>query len=184
MKTLIIFLNISAIILFCQCNSFKQYETKESKINIQVKIYNKLDTINLYGQKGTFLSICGLNGTFYSLGIEIANNSDSVFQFWTMNCSWQNNWISNNDSFSLFCPECNRNFPVEKQIKPGEKIFYKGIGRFKGSLNEFKSLDFKIGFIFIKKNEILNDKDFFKKLCIKKENKKDVIWSEPFKIDK
>ena len=37
-------------------------------------------------------------GEFYSIKIDLINNTDTIFKFWTMTCSWESNWIFDNNN--------------------------------------------------------------------------------------
>jgi len=164
------FFILSLIVLLNQCI----LKPKESNIKIQVKVIDKID-INKFKDFGCY---------FYSVDIELCNNTDTLIQFWTMTCSWQDNWISTTDSLRLFNEGCTRNFPKIEQINPRGKMACKSIICVMSSLNYIKKKCIKLGFVLIKKNEISKDSEFAKVLSKKIKERKDIIWSEPFKLDK
>ena len=158
--------------MFTQC-SLKP-KLKETNIKIHVKIVDQLES-NCFET---------LEDSYYFAYIELSNNTDSVFQFWTMTCSWQDNWVFETGSIFLYYRDCTRNFPKLIQIKPGEKKVYRSIICTKASTISIKGKDLKLGLVTINKGEIAEDVDFHKVLKDKIKNKKDIIWSESFKIDK
>jgi hypothetical protein len=161
-----------AIVLFSQCIS--KPKVKEPGFKIHVKVIDKID-IARFKDSGS---------SFYSVDIELFNNSDTLLEFWSMTCSWQDNWISSNDSLYLFNKGCPSNYPITRKINPSDKIICKGIIWVTSTLSYIKKQRIKLGFVLIKKNEILDNFEFGKILSKKIKERKDIIWSEPFKIDK
>ena len=71
-----------------------------------------------------------------------------------------------------------------REIDPGQKLSYQGIVHVVKPIENLKEKEFKLGFVFIKKNEVVQSKDFYKVLIMKIKEQKDIIWGKPFKIDK
>ena len=163
---------LGIIFLFNQCDNMTK--VKEPNIKIQVRIIDKVD-IDKFKDLGCL---------FYSAKIELLNNTDTLIKFWSMTCSWQDNWISTSDSLRLFNEGCTRNFPKLLQFKPREKKVYNSIICVKQPLNSIKEKNVKFGFVLINEHEISKDSEFDKVLSMKIKELKDIIWSEPFKIDK
>lgn len=42
------------------------------------------------------------SGNFYAVKIDLIKDTDSTLYFWTMSCSWQDNWITENKSLLFF----------------------------------------------------------------------------------
>ena len=143
-------------------------------MKVQINIIDKLNPNGFKGQEGTF----------YSASIDIINNTDSVVRFWVMTCSWQDNWIFNTNTISLYNQGCDKNYPIVTQIPPGQKLTYYGIIHSIYALKQVKINDFKIGFALIKKHDILNMSDFRNVLLDKIKKRKDIVWSDSFKINK
>lgn len=160
----------SVILLFGQC-SLKQ-KSKESNISIKVNVIDELPS-------NCFES---LSNSFYFAYIEMSNNTDSVFEFWSMTCSWEHNWIFKSPSMYLYFRECTRNFPKIYSINPGEKIKIKTIICINNSTNSFKDKPIELGFVHIKKYDIKDDMYFRDVVQNKINNKQDIIWSAPFKL--
>ena len=155
------------ILLFSNCNRFKK-----DNLEIQVNITEKLSS-NKFKQ---------YNGTFYSVRIDLINNTDSVIYFWTLSCSWEDNWLSSTKALYLLGRVCDSNSPILRQIEPGKKFTFNGTIRVKEKLDRTDEL--KLGFILISKNEMSDGDDLDKILTLKYNKQKDIIWSTPFKIDK
>lgn len=169
MKKLSIFICLSIIFVIFQCCSVDQ---KKSDIKIQVNVIDKLDVNKIESQKGIF----------FSTNIYLLNNTDSTICFWTMNCSWQQNWIFSMDILDFYYQDCTRNFPVINKLNKGDKFLINCVIRILCPLDQMKGKSFKLGFILIKKQEVNSAFDFQRVLTDKIKIKKDIIWSEPFKI--
>jgi len=170
-----IIFTFSLLLLFCQCNTHK---LRDSNFKVKVTIIEKLSP-----DKFKNLNI---KGNFYSANIELSNNTDSIFSFWIMNCSWQDNFTFNTDSIGFFSWGCDKNFQVLKQLVPHQKLIYKVIIHVLYPSNVRNKTDMKLGFIWIKQEEygIFKYIDY-QALCNNKiRDKKDILWSDPFKINK
>lgn len=67
-------ITFSAFVLFCSCNT---YSSKEPDMKIVVNIIAKLSQDNFKGKEGSF----------YSINIDLINNTASIVCFWSMLCS-------------------------------------------------------------------------------------------------
>ena len=161
-------ITLGLFVLFYQCTSHKP---KETNMKVQVKISNKLD--DEFRNKKT---------TFYSVNIDLINDTDSTVSFWLMSCSWQDNWIINSDSVRFYYQGCDSNFPELKQILSGQKLTFIGILQVLSPLKIEIEKDFMIGFVEIKQHEYLVNSDFRNVLIAKIKDKKDIIWSKAFKF--
>lgn len=166
-KLLLSFLLTTLLLVNCSVN-----RSKESAIVINAGIIEKPD-------KDLFKDI---SGTFYSLHIEIVNNTDSVFRFWTMSCSWQVNWVFSNENLHLFNYGCDSNYPMIIEILPGNAITYDGIIRIQGELGHDTIYNTRLGLICIKEKEVNSLEDFHKVLEEKFNTKQGIIWSSPFRV--
>jgi hypothetical protein len=124
-----------------------------------------------------------VNGGFYPVKIDLLNNSDSRLYFWTMSCSWQSNWVAEDKSVTLFV-ECPKNVPILVYIEPRGSLTHYGIIHLLDTANLKKSKEHILGFVLVKKNEVRNEIDFIPILRNKIELKKDIYWSNSFKIGK
>jgi hypothetical protein len=144
---------------------------RQKRIIAEVCVGSRLNPAYLHVKKGLF----------YSVNIDLMNNTDSVFEFWTMSCSWQSNWFSINNSiqFYIYCP---KNVPKLEQIYPYTKIEYNGIIKLIDTTNVINRDTFRLSFILVKKNVVNEESDFIHILMNNVHARKDIIWSEPFKI--
>jgi len=149
-------------------------KSNESKMKVQINVVEKLDPDKFKGQKGTF----------YSANINLINNTDSVTHFWIMSCSWQDNWIFNYDNMHLYNGGCDKNIPKLRHIERGQTLNFNGIVQILDTLTITNQKDLLLGFVIIKEPEILGVTDFKSVLIDKINNRKDIIWSDTFKINK
>ena len=153
MKRLLFILGIILLLNQCDCMT----KVKEPNIRIQVKVANKLE-LDKFKDLGC---------TFYLANIELLNNTDTLIKFWSMTCSWQDNWISTSDSLSLFNEGCPKNIPKTYQINPQSKVVFESIMCVKGPLSDIKERSIKLGFILINELEISKESDFDRVLSMK-----------------
>ena len=158
---------LTIIVLLNSCTS-----GKSKNIIANVTVIERLNPKSLQVKKGIF----------YSIKIDLINNTDTVLKFWTMTCSWQINWIFENRQFRFFV-NCPKNYEIIKQIEPHEKIVYNGIIELVDTTYVVSDKRFKVGFVLVKDNEA-DRIGFISTLDNKIKINKDIIWSEPFKIDK
>ena len=142
-------------------------------IKSQVSIIDRVDPHSLKVNQGRF----------YAVRIELINGTDTTLNFWTMSCSWQDNWVIEDKALSFFV-NCPKNTPKMIQLKSNTKITYDGIIELLDTINFSTSKNLRLGFVLIKKNEVHRDDEFKNILFQKIDAKKDIIWSEPFKVDK
>lgn len=164
MKTMIIL--ISLFLISCTTH-------KVEGIKSQVSIFDRVDPHSIKASRGLF----------YNVKIDLINGTDSTLSFWTMSCSWQRNWIIEDKTLQFFV-SCPKNTPELVQIEPGKKITYDGIIEVIDTINFSSSKKYRLGFVLIKKNEVHRDGEFISVLYKKIDAKKDIFWSETFRIDK
>jgi hypothetical protein len=61
---------------------------------------------------------------YFDFSLEIKNTSNDTIQIWLMTCSWENNFIVNNNYMTILGNECDSNFPTVIEFKPGESKVY------------------------------------------------------------
>ena len=147
---------------------------KEPCMKVQINITGKLNPNEFKGHGGVFYSIC----------LDLINNTDSVTSFWVMSCSWQDNWIFNTDTVRFYSQGCDKNYPIVEKIEPGQKLTYDGVLHCLDTLNSINQTTIKIGFVLIKEKEFLETSDFRNVLTGKILERKDIIWSESIQIDR
>lgn len=123
------------------------------------------------------------SGRFYAVKIDLINDTDTTLNFWTMSCSWQDNWVIEDKSL-LFLGDCPKNTPEMVQLAPRKKIRYDGIIELTDTASFNSNKELRLGFVLIKKNEVHRDGEFRTVLYKKIDAKEDIYWSEPFRINK
>jgi len=180
------------LLLFTRCTSPKPKEStlkvpvnvtkqlnsdkpRESTLKVQVKVTNKLNSDQFKDVKGV---------VFYSINIDLINNTDSIIHFWIYSNDWVLDWIFNTHKMYLSMKEGRggKNVPVVKQIEPGHKITYNGILCIENTSVIKNHENVKLGFVLIKKEENEGTGGFDRLLYDKIKRKKDIIWSNAFKI--
>src|ERR1035437_843466 len=119
----------------------------------------------------------------FSVSVNLMNNTDSVVRYWTMTCSWQENWVYNYNTIHFHYDDCDSNFPTLEELKPNQKKTFNGVIENWHSLNTLSIKYYKIGFVLINEKEVAHDSDFEKVLVDKIKNKKDIIWSKAFELN-
>jgi hypothetical protein len=145
---------------------------KPENIIAHIYIINRIDTIRpeLGYEK------------FYSAKIDLKNYRSSILKYWTMSCSWQSNWISDNKFISFFVM-CPRNIPEIVEIEPFGSLSHSGIIIQSDTTNFGKNNESRLGFVLVRKNEVKDVSDFISILRNKIKTKKDIYWSNSFKIN-
>jgi hypothetical protein len=161
------------IVLLILIASFCHRSSYESN-NLKVQISNIEKVSELSGEiKG---------GEFYSIYINLVNNTDSIISFWTMSCSWESNWVFDSNALKFYV-ECPKNYPIIQQINSNDMICYKGTIEILDTTSYDRLKKLKIGFVFVRPNEVKSETDFIKILRNKINSKRDIIWSNSFKIN-
>lgn len=157
---------VGTLILFVCCITT---EPKEKNLEVRISIIDKLNADKFNGDKGIF----------YSIEIDLINNTDTTISFWSMSCDWERNWMPNTNTFYLYPRDCLSNYPHITQVESNKKITFKGIVCFE-SIEEPSNTNYRLGFTLIRAKEVENISCFNQLLHSKKERKIDLIWSEPF----
>ena len=167
-----LFLGLSILILL---NSCKTLNSKEQRLRIKIDQIEKIPS-----------SVLNLkSGDFYSVKINLINNTDSTIRFWMMSTSWWDNWIFNSDGICFYWLTCNHNFPSIKELLPHKNLTLNSIIEVCDTSNNKIKQGLKLGFILINKNEYSFEKDYFEILLDKKNKHKDIIWcDEPIILKK
>lgn len=143
MKNCLLFL---CLIFFCQ------FIFSQSKYKLNARIISRNSKINVE--------------------ITLKNNSNDTLKYYTMSCSWQDNYTLNTRKISINHQECDKNIPVLISVGPNETKT--NIINLSPVTRHIIGLKLKIGFISIEESSQLSD--------IHIENKENVIWSNEIKI--
>lgn len=110
--------------------------------------------------------------------LTLLNNSNRTISFWTMSCSWTDNWLINirNKYFKL--KSCDKNFPKIVEIKPKDSLVYHAIitSQIKLPIGNYDTVRF--GFIFVDTVMCKTQHDF-DDILKNRSNQNKIIWSNP-----
>jgi hypothetical protein len=168
MKILIFIYGIFLLSGYCTYS-----ESRKSNIEIKVMKIDKMESESLSDPEDNL----------YTIKIDLMNNSNTELSFWTMTCSWDQNWTSDSPSMQFANKGCDINFPHVIHLKSGNKCSFNGIiSVSKNNLN--KNQEYKLGFLFVAEREYKILKNNFTEILVLKFKKhKDIIWSKPFKLN-
>lgn len=62
---------------------------------------------------------------FFNISLTIKNTSDTIISIALMSCSWQDNFIVNNDYISIPGEDCDNNYAIGVEFQPGESKVYR-----------------------------------------------------------
>jgi len=109
--------------------------------------------------------------TIYFCDITLVNRTDTVFSFWTMNCSYWSQLIFRPDSLIDFnIVGCDGNYPKKVQLLPNEKYLFKEVLKVIDYQKLCQERNLKLGFIL--------DERFNNEKENRKTQKSDTIWSK------
>jgi hypothetical protein len=62
---------------------------------------------------------------YFDVNVEIKNTSDRPISIWLMKCSFDRNFLVNNNYISMHGQQCDSNYPIQVKFQPGESKSYK-----------------------------------------------------------
>lgn len=146
--------------------------------------YITIDSLKLVDTMPYFVPEKYLNKNNYYANINIHNNSDTTLKFYTMRCTWQENWVSNSTDIFLWVEQrCVGNILYPYEIKAKQTKKFKGVIWINDSLKTISNQNLKLGFVLIRNVELSDLDNFYPILTQKIKNKTDIIWSESIKVD-
>ncbi|MBJ6108107.1 hypothetical protein JAO73_03725 [Hymenobacter sp. BT523] len=101
-----------------------------SKIKAQVAQSELLITAEITGAGAIIYQqspVINSNVSGFFVKLVVKNNSQLEKSLWFMNCSWQENWVTDRAATFLYNGGCTRNFPKKTVLKPQESIAFYGI---------------------------------------------------------
>lgn len=122
---------ISVILLFGLSKCFAQSDSLPISVSIKVdsayvRTYSKKGKFikDLIRANNAFVKGDSINEKFFDISLTLMNTSDTIISIALMSCSWSDNFIVNNNYMYLQGEECDSNFPIGVQFKPGESKIY------------------------------------------------------------
>jgi len=127
MKTLLTLITLLGGLSKC----FAQYDSLPIAITIKVD----KEYIVTYSKNGSYIKDVirrhkyvvksdSIKEKYFDISLTIKNTSDKTINIWLMTCSWENNFIVNNDYIYIRGHECDSNFPTLVEFKSGESKTY------------------------------------------------------------
>ncbi|MFN8291884.1 MAG: hypothetical protein U0U70_16620 [Chitinophagaceae bacterium] len=110
---------------FAQCDS------------LPISVFIKVDSayVRTYSKKGKFIKDLirannsfvkgdSINEKFFNISVTLKNTSDTIISITLMSCSWQDNFVVNNNYIYIEGENCDNNFAIDVDFKPGESKTY------------------------------------------------------------
>lgn len=164
----LIILLLSLTFILTNCIHFAKKNSsisQKKELQISLKLLQEPTKTNLQGNKG------------YPAKITLTNNTDSIIAYWTMSCSWTDNWSFDTDCISFKSQGCDKNIPQFIELKTNQSIEYDCILNLHSDIIK----QFKLGFVLLGKNDFsefenrMNWRSFIRKHKI--------YWSDTICID-
>ena len=167
------------MIFFLAVTSYKAYSQKNDSTNMISVSVDIIGKGNRLIQKTYKHPIKYDDFNSYFTLLKVSSNADTMIHFWTMLCSWEENWLSNNDSVLLYHPACDVNIPIEIKLKPHQSVKFYGILRPRS--DTLQNNKFKLGFVMLEKSDLdLNFSSRTERYELM--NKKGIYWSNEVEL--
>lgn len=127
MKTLLVLFVLS----FELCKCYAQSDSLP--ISVTIKVDSAY--VHTYSKKGSYIKELirrqnyvvksdSVKEHFFDISLTIKNTSDTIIAIPLMTCSWEDNFIVNNNYMHFTGQNCDHNFPQLVEFKPGESRTY------------------------------------------------------------
>lgn len=118
----------------------------------------------------------------FDIRLSIINKSTKPVSFWMMTCSWQENFIINNDYLSFNGEPCDSNIPKIRHLNPNDSLTYK-TSFSKHNFSRYQTTETsKFGLIFIDSTKCADINDYLNIIGDKSKQNK-TIWSNPLYLN-
>jgi hypothetical protein len=77
-------------------------------------------------RQGLVVNSDSVKQKFYDVSIDIKSTSNKPISIWLMKCSWEDNFIINNNYIFIQRLPCDSNYPIRITLRPGESKIYRG----------------------------------------------------------
>ena len=136
------------------------------KLEVNAKLLRSYDSLYY---------IDSLKHKTHDIQLSFVNKTNKPIGFWTMTCSWYENFIISNDFIEIVPWGCDYNFPKLFTVKPNSSLTYKLKVVVIGMTRHLNTSTTKFGLIFIDSADCNNIDDFIS--IIGDKSKQKVIWS-------
>jgi hypothetical protein len=182
------FIIIISFIFICNSASTQTLDSLNAlkqKQRIKYIISNKHRDIIGVGVKAVMKAVYTLppeeKNWYFLVEVKLINNSDTLFETVTYNCTTYINILYDAKQLKLFKFPCSRNFPIVLRLKPKQEFSIPILLQTE-SFSSVSLDPIKFGFIVLnpKKIDFINVQDRLMEMRDKQEN---VIWSDPIYFD-
>ena len=165
----IILLGLILAILSCKnCDEFKDNLNISFKSRV-IRSYDTISYLDTFKHKG------------FDIKLTLTNNSSLPISFWIMACSWDYNFIINNDYIKILGWTCHGNYPIIRHLKSNDSIVFKvSVIRLDQSFGQIVD-DTRFGFIYIDSIKCKKDKDYMNIISDKYKQDK-ITWSNALRL--
>jgi hypothetical protein len=115
---------------------------------------------------------------FYSTRMMMTNNSSDTVSLYTMDCSWQDSWIVDNDDIFIRGNECDENIDIHIKLAPKESLVFNGIIGTK--CDTIGNKQFRMGFVNFDVKALWNWQNLGEKELIRNHK---IYWSNSISLD-
>ena len=164
------FFYLLGLIVIC---SYTNPNNNYPRLEINAKLLRSLDTMSYFDT---------LKHKGYNIQLSIANKSDKPIAIWTMTCSWDVNFIVNNDYIRILPWACESNFPKLFHVKPHDSLTHILTVINIGWTRYSTISTTRFGFIFIDSTVCKKFENF--ESFIGDKSKQQIIWSNELKLNK
>lgn len=121
--SLILILQLSACL--AQCDSIPiSFKIKVDKEYVRTFSKHSVMFADAIRRKVYVVKSDSIKQKEFDITLTLTNTSDTIISISLMTCSWEDNFIINNDYISFWGQECDSNFPTLVEFKPGETKVY------------------------------------------------------------
>jgi hypothetical protein len=141
-----------------------------SDVILSARLIRSYDSIYLYEDSVTRKT--------HNISIAIVNTSKFRVSFWIMTCSWDEQFLINND-YIRFCPwGCDSNFPILRHLNPNDSLTLKASVYKRERTRHPFILSTKFGFNYIDSTKCKN-LDAYDEIMGDLSKWSRIIWSNP-----
>ena len=124
----------------------------------------------------------------YPFKITILNQTDSIFSFWKMSCSYWDSFVFNTNGIRFYSGGCDKNIEDIIQLPAKEKFIIEGELQITDLEDILKQKDLRLSLVLVRKNEYSyfpkTEKSLHSIIFTKRKNNKDLIMCDkPIKYD-
>jgi hypothetical protein len=149
------------------------YNDSFSAVNDTIPIVTIKANITAFNE-APLLRFPNIDSKYYFVTLTLTNTQDTSIRFTIMTCSWSSSFVTDIDSIIIRPQECDSNFPVTIEIKPGKSAhFFAELHSSKKNSKGSQPVNFKVGFVDLTYKEL----ESFNRLSKSDIHKHKIYWS-------